>query len=180
VNRRLLAYTDSMNIALHVTAGEYEEALALVETASSIGVDRALSLTASLNAIQELRPRSPLLAGLFAVFPGGGHFYAGRTRAGLRSFLVNGAFIALIIFSLELGIPIAAALFILVEAVLYGANIYGGVNAALEGNARRAAALQEEILKLLPAPPLDEISVDMRGVVDSSAGGVRSGVGGGE
>jgi hypothetical protein len=56
-------------------------------------------------------------------------------------------------------LPVPGGIFTGVEGVLYIANIYGGVNAVLQENARQALTRRDRMLKLLPAPPLKIISI---------------------
>jgi TM2 domain-containing membrane protein YozV len=170
LDEKLLYYTGMMNLAVYIYEEDWSTALQLVEKNPLLDEDTGAALTGSLTALLERRPKRPVLAGLLAIFPGGGHFYAGRTRDGLRSFLINGAFVALIVFSLKLGIIFAAALFAIVETVLYGANIYGGINAAIQENARYVLTMRDGMLKLLPVPPLDELTVSL---TMGNAGGGR-------
>ncbi|MCK4250649.1 hypothetical protein KAX97_04350 [candidate division WOR-3 bacterium] len=78
--------------------------------------------------------KKPVLGAIYALFPGGGHFYCGRIGDGIFSFLVISTSALLshyyynrkedIKFSVSLG---AAILF-------YAANIYGGINAVQNYN----------------------------------------------
>jgi len=78
--------------------------------------------------------KSPVLGGLFSLFPGGGHFYCGRTGDGIYSILVIGTGAAISYyyhlknentkFYISLGISF----------IFYAGNIYGGINSVRNYN----------------------------------------------
>jgi hypothetical protein len=78
--------------------------------------------------------KQPALGGLLSLFPGGGHFYAGRFGDGLYSFIVVGTAALLTYYyynrdeDIKFGIALGATI------LLYGGNIYGGVNAVRNYN----------------------------------------------
>lgn len=153
----LAGYLDSMRLALLIEGFDWMGGLDFLQNAR---IDEGLAgeLRRMLAGAAEMRPRKPVLAGALSVVPGLGHVYAGRTADGVRSFIINGALAGCAVLSVVLGIPLLAALFIVVEAVAYGANIYGGVNAAHQYNARTALDARDRMLGLIPYPPLDFIA----------------------
>lgn len=78
--------------------------------------------------------KQPALGGLFSLFPGGGHFYAGRFGDGIYSLIVVGTAALLTYYyynrdeDIKFGITLGATI------LLYGGNIYGGVNAVRNYN----------------------------------------------
>ncbi len=78
--------------------------------------------------------KSLLLGGIFSLFPGGGHFYCGRTGDGIYSMLVIGTGAAITYyyhlknentkFYISLGISL----------IFYAGNIYGGINSVRNYN----------------------------------------------
>jgi len=78
--------------------------------------------------------KSATLGGLFALFPGGGHFYCGRIEDGIYSFFVVGTASALTYYyynrkeDLKFGIALG------VSILFYAGNIYGGINAVRNYN----------------------------------------------
>ncbi len=155
----LMKYVDSMGEALYIYNLEWEKALDLLKSSEHLSNIDTAHLETALEDLSSGRQKSTLLGGLFSVVPGIGHFYAGRRSDGLRSLLINGAFIALTVVSIVAGAGIPAVLFGVVEAVLYVSNIYGGINAVMQENARWTLAQRDELLRMLPVCPLDPITV---------------------
>jgi hypothetical protein len=74
------------------------------------------------------------LGGLLSLFPGGGHFYAGRFGDGLYSFIVVGTAALLTYYYHNQDEDIKFGIALGVTILLYGGNIYGGVNAVRNYN----------------------------------------------
>jgi len=78
--------------------------------------------------------KEPALGALFSLLPGGGHFYAGRFGDGLYSFIVVSTAVLLTYYyhdrdeDIKFGFTLGAAI------LLYGGNIYGGINAVRNYN----------------------------------------------
>lgn len=78
--------------------------------------------------------KSSVLGGVFAVFPGGGHFYCGRVSDGIYSLLVISTASLLSYYyyhrkeNIKFGISLGAAI------LFYAGNIYGGINAVRNYN----------------------------------------------
>ena len=78
--------------------------------------------------------KKPALGAVFSLIPGGGHFYAGRFGDGLYSFIVVGTAALLAYYyydrdeEIKFGFALGAAI------LLYGGNIYGGINAVRNYN----------------------------------------------
>jgi hypothetical protein len=150
----LSRYADALLLASQVHEYRWEEAADFFRSSGSAG-----SLNPELAGLLQQQPprRFPWLAGLLSVVPGGGHLYAGRPADGARSLLINGALGGLTVLSLVLGTGWLAALFGVVTLAAYAANVYGGVNAALQYNARGMVEMRNRILRMLPVPPFDII-----------------------
>ena len=78
--------------------------------------------------------KQPALGGLLSLFPGGGHFYAGRFGDGLYSFIVVGTAALLTYYYHDRDEDIKFGIALGVTILLYGGNIYGGVNAVRNYN----------------------------------------------
>ncbi len=155
----LMMYVDSMGEAMYIYNLQWEKALDLLERSEHLNALDTAYITGALEELASGKNKSPLLGGIFSVLPGFGHFYAGRTGDGLRSLLLNGAFIACTVVSIIAGAAAPAVLFGIAAAILYVSNIYGGINAVMQENARRTLAVRDELLRMLPVPPLDPITV---------------------
>ena len=92
--------------------------------------------------------KNPALGGLLSLFPGGGHFYAGRFGDGLYSFIVVGTAALLTYYyynrdeDIKFGITLGATI------LLYGGNIYGGVNAVRNYNHYENEKYLQQILNM--------------------------------
>ncbi len=103
--------------------------------------------------LPEHRPvyKKPFIGGLLALFPGGGHFYAGRYGDGLYSFLLVGTAALLSYYyydrdeDVKFGFALGTAIF------LYAGNIYGGVNAVRNYNYQENEKYLEQILQVQPS-----------------------------
>jgi tetratricopeptide (TPR) repeat protein len=86
--------------------------------------DKYINLPANTPAY-----KNPSLGGLFALFPGGGHFYCGRIGDGIFSllFISTAAILSYYYYDrdedIKFGFSLGAAI------LLYAGNIYGGINA---------------------------------------------------
>ncbi len=94
--------------------------------------------------------KSPILGGVFSLFPGGGHFYCGRLGDGIYSLLVVSTVSALSYYyyksneDLKFGISVSATV------LFYSASIYGGINAVRNYNYYQNERYLQEILKENP------------------------------
>jgi len=155
--KELSVYTHLLSVAASIYELSWEQALKEVETLFPYQPDIANSLKIDLQAVEKHKNKSPLLGGVFSLIPGLGHLYAGRPPDSLRSFLINAAFISLTVFSLGHSMYVLGAVFGVIEAIFYIANIYGGVNAVMQENARYVIEKRNSMLKKIPLPPLDII-----------------------
>ena len=158
-DEKLHQYIDSMTVALEIYEMDWRAALDEVERSPYLPSTLSGWLKDELKDTIEHRGKSPVLGEFLSIVPGLGHLYAGRTWDGFKSLLINATFITLSVVCFTNDLPVAGGIFAGVEGVLYIANIYGGVNAVLQENARYAVGRRDSMLKLLPTPPLKIISV---------------------
>ena len=155
----LAQYVAFMSLAGHVYNLAWEKALeelALSEISSS---HLRNLLEGEIKVVLSHRNKSPLVGGFLSLVPGLGHLYAGRFPDGLRSFFINATFVSLAVFSFKEQMPVLGGIFTAIEGILYVSNIYGGVNAVLQENARFIIEKRDYLLKHIPVPPLDIITV---------------------
>jgi tetratricopeptide (TPR) repeat protein len=152
-------------LAVQVYNRNWQQALDMLRKATDRDVDRDTRayLEEGIRNMQEYRTKVALMGGLLSVVPGLGYLYAGRPLAGMRSFLINLAGIGMTVFCFIMGMPVLGTLFCVVETALFITNVYGGVNAVLQQNARRVRENRDEMLRRITVPPLDAISVLGRG-----------------
>jgi TM2 domain-containing membrane protein YozV len=157
-DNRLMMYVESMGTALYIYNLEWKKARDFLNSSRHTGSLDTAYLDETLFALETQKQKSALVGGLLSIVPGFGHFYAGRRSDGFRSMLLNSAFIVMTVASIITGMGIPAVLFGVVEAVLYVSNIYGGINAVMQENARQTLAVRDSLLKMLPVPPFDPIT----------------------
>jgi TM2 domain-containing membrane protein YozV len=159
LDARLNSYIDEMSVALSIYDMNWSIALKEVGHSERLSADIKSTFTRDLNDIIAYDPRSPVLGGFLSLIPGLGHFYAGRAVDGFKSLLINGTFVSLTVFSFLEGYDGLGVAFGIVEGVLYVTNIYGGVNAVMQENARYVIERRDRMLKRIDAPPLTVISI---------------------
>jgi tetratricopeptide (TPR) repeat protein len=157
-------YVAFMSVSAYIYNLEWEEARSELDSFQTAGPDSRSAkiktiLESGLTEVMEHRDKSPVLGGILSIVPGLGHFYAGRPEDGIRSLLFNSGFAALTVYAFYerryvLGGVLAAA-----EGVLYASNIYGAVNAVQQENAVYIIQKRDDMLKKIPIPPLDVITV---------------------
>lgn len=164
LNEVLDRYIISMSAAGHIYNMEWEKALEglnkVVDVegeSSSMAVKNLLE--SEILSVMNHRDKSPVLGGILSIVPGFGHIYAGRFTDGVRSLLINSAFTALAVFSFYEDMPVLGGVFGVIEGFLYVSNIYGGVNAVMQENARYVIQKRDYMLKNISIPPLDVITV---------------------
>jgi TM2 domain-containing membrane protein YozV len=155
----LQTYLQFMSTAAYIYNLRWEEAYLDVQNwkvpVSPVGDE----LNTELVSIMNFCKKSPVVGGLLSIVPGLGHMYAGRFPDGIRSLLLNAAFTSLAIFSFQEDMAVLGGVFSVVEGVLYISNVYGGVNAVQQENARRILESRDRMLKKIPIPPLDVITL---------------------
>lgn len=97
---------------------------------------------------KKVRKKSPALAGLMAVvIPGSGHFYAGRYRDGVASFLLNAGFAAATSSAFNAGAKTAGVVIGLFGLNWYLGNIFGAVNFAHRFNKEQKEKFRKDVLR---------------------------------
>jgi hypothetical protein len=155
-NQELEHSVQRMAVSLRINGFDWEGALRELDAAST---EFSASLREEIQPLVGYRGKSPVIGGILSIVPGLGHVYAGRPGDGLRSLLINCSFFSLSYFSFKEQMPVLGAVFGLIELFLYSSNIYGGVNAVLQENARFLLSRRDDLLKRIPAPPLDVITL---------------------
>jgi hypothetical protein len=159
IDPRLAAYADALELAALVSLHRWERAREALVRAGALDERTRARLEAELEELLARRPLSPMAAGFLSLVPGLGHLYAGRPADGARSLAANAAFAGLAGTALVHGAVPAAVLSAVAWLFLYVSNIYGGINAALQENAGRILEARGRMLRLLPVPSLDVITL---------------------
>jgi len=148
-----------LEIAALTYTMQWEDSYRAVAASSALSASLKHDLLTDISQPISHHDKSPYIGGILALIPGLGHIYAGRLTDGVRSFIINGSFATLTIYSILQKGYIFAGLFGTIETVLYSANIYGGVNAVLQENARYYVETRDAILKKIPIPPLRILTI---------------------
>lgn len=159
LDQRLNRYIESMSVALWVYNTEWKRALKELEASAYIQQEVKHRLKNDLEDQLSHRDKSPVLGGALSILPGFGHFYAGRWGDGVRSLLVNGAFVSLTYLAFKEDMPLPGGILACISGVLYISNIYGGINAVLQENARFTIEKRNSMLKAIGVPRLDVITL---------------------
>jgi len=158
-DKKLSAYTHLLYTAATIYELNWEQALKQVEGLFLYHPEIADSLETELQHLVAHKNKSPFLGGVLSIVPGLGQLYAGRPPDSLKSFLINAAFASLAVFSFTHSLYALGAVLGMIEAIFYIANIYGGVNAVIQENARYVIEKRNNMLKIIPLPPLDVIFI---------------------
>jgi len=78
--------------------------------------------------------KSPIMAGLFSIIPGGGYLYCGRYRDAMISFLINGVLIFAAYESFDENLNALGGAISAIELGFYSGNIIGSVSSADKHN----------------------------------------------
>lgn len=121
---------------IYIERGEFEKARSLFQKISlknqSAYETEILSKALEKNAL--IPQKSPRIAGLLSILPGGGYFYCERYQDALVAFLLNGALIAASWEAFDQGNPALGGVIAAVEFGFYAGNIYGGIASAHKYN----------------------------------------------
>ena len=94
-------------------------------------------ILAQLDRPQDQLPyKSPVVAGVLSIIPGGGYLYCGRYQDALISFLVNAGLGLAAYESFDKDLYALGGLVSVVNLGFYGGNIYGGISSAHKYNDR--------------------------------------------
>ncbi|MFW6180284.1 MAG: tetratricopeptide repeat protein [Spirochaetota bacterium] len=159
LDHRLAGYAAALRLAALVSLHRWEEARAVLAGGYVLEEEARSRLEAELERLIARRPPSPLAAGVLSLVPGLGHLHAGRPVDGARSLAINAAFAGLAGTAFLHGAVPVAVLSAVAWLFLYLSNIYGGINAALQEDAGRVLEARGRMLRLLPVPPLDVITL---------------------
>lgn len=121
---------------LYIEKGQWERAkenLARIRDSQQAQY-RLNSLFSQLKKADRIPQKSPWLAGLFSVVPGGGFLYCGRYRDALTAFLFNSALMLAAYESFDQDLPALGGVIAFVELGFYAGNIYGGISSAHKYN----------------------------------------------
>ena len=131
------------SVALRATAAALRagrETLArqyLDSTADLLPADRQEANTALLDDLRRRRPRSPLLAGLLSVVPGGGYLYNRQPASAIAAFAVNALLGYAVYTSLDRRNYGVAGLMGVFAVTFYAGNFVGAVQGAHRYNKER-------------------------------------------
>jgi len=95
---------------------------------------RLNDLTRRLESASNIHHKSPGIAGVFAILPGGGYLYCNRPRDALTSFLINGALIYAAYEAFNNEMYALGGVIAFVEIGFYSGNIYGSISSAHKYN----------------------------------------------
>ncbi|MCP3940087.1 MAG: hypothetical protein GY710_01205 [Desulfobacteraceae bacterium] len=101
------------------------------DTWEKLGVENRIK---TIEKAQNAPRKSPTLAGLFSIIPGGGFLYCQRYHDAFVSFLLNGGLIYAAYESFDNGNPALGGVISFVETGFYSGNIYGSISAAHKYN----------------------------------------------
>ncbi len=108
---------------------------------------QAEAAVARLDDAQRIPRKSPVIAGLASIVPGGGYLYCKRYRDALFAFLINSALICAAVEGFDDGYYSLGGLLAAVEAGFYAGNIYGGVSSAHKYNQAREGEFVVDFIK---------------------------------
>ena len=155
----LQSYLQFMSTAAYIYNLQWEDAYGDLQHWEIDVSPLDTELESELVSAMSFRKKSPVVGGMLSIIPGLGHMYAGRFPDGIRSLVLNAAFVSLAVVSFQENRAVLGGVFSAVEGILYVSNVYGGVNAVQQENARKILESRDRMLKLLPVPPLDVITI---------------------
>ncbi len=95
---------------------------------------KAAELAALIKEARTAPQKNPVLAGLFAIIPGGGFFYCERYKDAVAAFGLNAGLMLAAYTAFDNGNPALGAVIGFVETGFYSGSIYGAVSAAHKHN----------------------------------------------
>ncbi|MFO7838845.1 MAG: tetratricopeptide repeat protein [Desulfosalsimonadaceae bacterium] len=102
-------------------------------------------LLAEMEKTDTLDRKSPVLAGIFSIIPGGGYLYCGRYQDAAVAFFVNAALMGASYESFESDLEVLGSLLALVDLGFYSGSIYGGISSAHKYNRAEYRRFIEEV-----------------------------------
>jgi len=91
-------------------------------------------LLAKMDEIDSLPRKSPFLAGLVSLIPGGGYLYCGRYQDAAVAFGINTALMGAAYESWDNDLEVLGSVIALVELGFYSGSVYGGISSAHKAN----------------------------------------------
>lgn len=154
--QNLLRQTDDVDVRdeayasmgwIYIERAEFDRAKAAFQSVSLRNQTRydVEKLTGKLEKEGEIPEKSPGVAGLLSIVPGGGYFYCGRYQDALVAFLLNGALILAAWEAFDQDIPALGGVICAVEFGFYAGNIYGGIASAHKYNAQKTRDFIESL-----------------------------------
>jgi len=144
--------------------GALERADAFLSRISMSGerVFHAREVRQAVETIMNQDQKSPFVAGMTALVPGGGFAYCERYRDALAAFIINVGLIFAAHESFEGGNNVLGGLICVVESGFYGGNIYGSISSAHKYNRFKTRQTLDDIRHLnfrdIPYVPLEDSS----------------------
>lgn len=122
------------------------------------------AIQSALERVDEIPRKSPTLAGVFSVVPGGGFLYCERYRDALTAFLFNGLLMVGAWQAFENDNPALGAAVSFVGFGFYSGNFYGAVSSAHKYNQERErifidSVKQKARVNFSLAPAMDGVAV---------------------
>ncbi len=124
---------------IYLEINEWEKAKQSFDRISPDNRDkfRLMQLSQDMNKKESLKEKSPTVAGLLAVVPGGGHVYTNRYKDALIALLLNGLMIYAAYEAFDNENAGLGSLITFFEIGLYSGNIYSAVNSAHKYNRKQ-------------------------------------------
>ncbi len=91
-------------------------------------------LLGQIEKEKKIGGKSPFIAGMASIIPGGGYLYTGRYRDALFAFILNGAFGYAAYESFDHDLYAIGGILSAAELGFYSGSIYGGINSAHKYN----------------------------------------------
>lgn len=147
---------------IYVDSGDFKNASLTFEKIKLSGSSEypIESITGAINDPQNIPSKSPVLAGVLSIVPGGGYAYCGRYSDALMSLVVNSACAAAAYESFDQDLEVLGGIIAAVGIGFYGGNIYGGVSSAYKYNQSR----RSEFIHNLK----NQFNIDLTAGVDSN------------
>ncbi len=119
-----------------LASGDWTEARKRFEKISAENRERYRidDVASKLDAADSIPRKDPKMAGVAAIFPGGGHLYLGRYKDALIAFALNAALFAAAYESFDNGSEVLGGVLSVVGLGFYGGSIYGSVSGAHKYN----------------------------------------------
>ncbi|MDT8380064.1 MAG: tetratricopeptide repeat protein [Desulfotignum sp.] len=136
------AYLDLAGIHIHASrqpgTDELDQALAFLEniSADSPFEEQKNERISRIREVRSVPGKNPVLAGVFAVIPGGGFLYTGRFHDAAAAFIINTGLGLAAWKAFDQDNPALGGVITLVGSGFYSGSIYGSISAAHKHNHR--------------------------------------------